>query len=133
MNQWANITRRNKSKMLKVAKMATTAMADRIFRVSPVDTGLFKNNWKVGMNSPDTATTRYVAKTGHGRPAGAAFLRFKKIVQTMRLGDTLYFTNPLHYGWALEYGHSNQAPAGMVRVTVADWQGAVNRAARVVK
>lgn len=36
-------------------------------------------------------------------------------VQPLKLGDTAYLVNNLPYAVPLEYGHSSQAPAGMVR------------------
>jgi hypothetical protein len=38
--------------------------------------------------------------------------------------------NNLPYGIALEYGHSKQAPSGMIRVTLARFQQIVDEAIR---
>ncbi|NTX09022.1 hypothetical protein, partial [Myxococcus sp. CA040A] len=40
-------------------------------------------------------------------------------LEDSKLGDTVYVTNNLPYARRLEFGHSAQAPRGMVRVTVA--------------
>jgi hypothetical protein len=40
------------------------------------------------------------------------------VLEVFRVGQsTIYFTNNLPYAQALENGHSNQAPGGMVGLT----------------
>ena len=51
-------------------------------------------------------------------------------VHPLKLGDTAYLVNNLPYAVPLEYGHSSQAPAGMVRVTIAEFQQIVEAAVR---
>ena len=90
-------------------------MAKKIIRLSPVDTGRFKENWLTAIGE---------ANTSIDLPSGAGLT---PIVKLLRLGDTIFFTNSLPYAFRLEFGWSNQAPRGMVRITVADWQGIVDR------
>jgi hypothetical protein len=47
-----------------------------------------------------------------------------------KAGDTAYITNSLPYAIPLEFGHSQQAPGGMVRITVARFQQIVLEAIR---
>ena len=56
----------------------------------------------------------------------AAFLAVKA-------GGVEYITNNLPYAERLEYGYSQQAPAGMVRVTAARFRELLARAARGVR
>lgn len=44
------------------------------------------------------------------------------------VGEVFYFTNPAPYARRVEFGWSSQAPAGMVRVTVAEFQNIVRAA-----
>ena len=43
----------------------------------------------------------------------------------MVAGDVIYLTNNLPYAVPLEEGYSKQAPAGMVALTVQDFQSVV--------
>lgn len=84
---------------------------------SPVDTGRFKSNWIVGYGTPDRTVTDDTDKGGSetvGKIAAG--------IQGMRIVDgvSIYCTNSLSYSLALEYGSSQQAPAGMVRTTLAE-------------
>ncbi|MNT90915.1 hypothetical protein D3C72_2319290 [compost metagenome] len=46
------------------------------------------------------------------------------------VGQMAYLINNLPYAIPLEFGHSNQAPNGMVRVTIARFQQIVEQAIR---
>jgi hypothetical protein len=43
-------------------------------------------------------------------------------IGSWRWGEIIYLTNSLPYARRLEYGWSKQAPAGMVRITVANFE-----------
>ncbi|MDH4432935.1 hypothetical protein QEP21_21635, partial [Pseudomonas shirazica] len=51
-------------------------------------------------------------------------------VAALTIGQTAYIVNNLIYAVPLEYGHSTQAPKGMVRVTLDRFQGIVDEAIR---
>ena len=73
---------------------------------TPVKTGRARGNWNVSVSSIDRSVD--LNKKGYKSP-------------TQRKGDGLktnYIVNSLPYIRRLEYGHSKQAPNGMVRVTV---------------
>nr|WP_188117429.1 hypothetical protein [Pseudomonas lundensis] len=87
--------------------------------------GRFRGNWMFNIGTPDSATTEEVDPNGvksMARIVGGA-IEFKA-------GDTCFITNSLGYAIPLEFGHSNQAPGGMVRVTVACFQQIVLEAIR---
>ncbi len=83
--------------------------------------GNFKGNWFYAANAPTTATHDGVGITTindlPGTPAGAAGLKH-------------YISNSLPYAQALEYGHSSQAPAGIVAVTAVELTSIAERVAR---
>ena len=118
-DQWSRISESNKNKLLGTAKKTIKTMGKRILRISPVDTGLFKESWRTAINIPDLSITG----------PGAGLLPTLKL---LRFGDVLFFTNNQPYALRLEFGHSNQAPLGMVRVTGADFQGVVNRSIKII-
>ncbi len=82
---------------------------------SPVDTGRFRANWVMGVGAINRATSPALDKSG-----GVAISRIAEQMQTQPEGAVFYITNSLPYAKALEYGHSDQAPAGMVRLTVVE-------------
>ncbi|EHN8864210.1 hypothetical protein I4B32_000959 [Enterobacter hormaechei] len=79
--------------------------------------GRFKNNWYVGLDSQPTATNDTPDASGQGsNTRGLAVLEVFRVGQV----NSIYFTNNLPYAQALENGHSNQAPGGMVGLTALD-------------
>ena len=79
--------------------------------------GRFKNNWYVGLDSQPTATNDTPDASGQGSNSrGLAVLEVFRVGQV----NSIYFTNNLPYAQALENGHSNQAPGGMVGLTALD-------------
>ncbi|MQU27280.1 hypothetical protein GHO29_12365 [Pseudomonas helleri] len=87
--------------------------------------GRFRGNWMFSIGAPDSATTEDIDPSGAKSTARitAGTIEFKA-------GDTCYITNSLGYAIPLEFGHSTQAPGGMVRVTVARFQQIVLEAIR---
>ena len=79
--------------------------------------GRFKNNWYVGFDSQPTETNDTPDASGQGSNS-----RGLAVLEVFRVGQvsSIYFTNNLPYAKALENGHSNQAPGGMVGLTALD-------------
>lgn len=99
-----------------VRALALTGMT-RLIEKTPVDTGRAKNNWNLAKGAPDTDNLPAgdYPQTGSVALAQAAGEAGKLVA-----GDTLYMTNGLEYIPPLEDGHSKQAPAGMIGLTVAE-------------
>jgi len=114
-SQWTRIADSQKSKLLRVAKNSFSFAGKKIIRLSPVDTGRFKENWLTAIGQ---------ANTSIDLPSGFGLT---PTVKLLRPGDTIFFTNSLPYAFRLEFGWSGQAPLGMVRITIVDWQGIVDR------
>jgi hypothetical protein len=120
-------------------KVALTLLV-AIVRRSPVDTGRFRGNWAVQV---DLAPVQSIANDKSGRATIAAgeseLARFK-------VGDSIYLLNHLPYSHVIEYGeygagqyatskttrdgYSVQAPRGVVRITVQEFEQYVRNAAR---
>lgn len=77
---------------------------------TPVDEGVARGNWNTDLNKTDMSTNES-AKANDGITSGT-----NKIKQ-FKLGQTIYFTNALPYIIPLEFGHSDKAPNGMMRLT----------------
>lgn len=91
--------------------------------------GRFRANWFVTIGSPATGTTEHVDPSGSIAisNASAALAGFKA-------GPSIYIVQNLPYGPRLEYeGWSKQAPAGMVRITLAEIDGIVQQSVQSVQ
>ena len=124
-NQWDSIALRNINRLTKTGQESFVAATQSVSFKSPVDKGTFKNNWFTEINGISTKITANTDVSGSERlnEALAESLRIK-------IGDSISFVNNLPYAIKLEYGHSLQAPQGMVRITAANWNGIVAKAAR---
>lgn len=112
---------RSNQKMETVIKSSLIRVGSSIVVKSPVDTGRFKNNWLSAYGTINTTVTQSVDPSG-----SAAIGRLTEKAAGVKVGETFYFTNSLPYAERLEYeGWSEQAKAGMVRVSVASWESIV--------
>lgn len=107
-----------------VQKIAMEAFKRVILR-TPVDTGRARANWGVMVGSPYAGATDAVDKTG-----AATMAAMMAAVRAWNGQGTVYMCNNLQYSIPLEYGHSKQAPGGMVRVTIAEMGGAAVQVAK---
>lgn len=82
---------------------------------SPVDTGRYRANWQVTENNPPLYSLNKYDKHGdktiaEGKRAIYSILRGGGAVRS------IYFSNMLIYANVLEYGHSRQAPEGVLGI-----------------
>lgn len=87
--------------------------------------GRFRANWQVSIGRPAAGALDLKDRTG-----SATIIKGAEVIQNVRADETLWFVNSLPYARALEFGWSKQAPAGMVRVTIAEFQSIVGNAAK---
>lgn len=87
--------------------------------------GRFRGNWQFSIDTPADGELDTIDPSGN---ATLAALRAQ--VSGLTIGQTAYIVNNLPYAIPLEYGHSKQAPHGMVRVTLANFQRIVDEAIR---
>ena len=107
-----------------VVRRVALDLFTRVVRRSPVDTGRFRANWQTSVGAINTTTSEATDKSG-----STSVARAQAVVGSAHAGDRIFLANSLPYARRLEYGHSKQAPAGMVRVTLQEYQGIVERAA----
>lgn len=86
--------------------------------------GRFRGNWQVTLNDPAADPIATIDPSGQMTLALGS-----DALKAVQVGITIYLVNCLPYAERLENGWSKQAPAGMVRVTVADFDGIVTDAA----
>jgi hypothetical protein len=97
--------------------------------VGDIGGGRFRNNWNIGNGSIDFSTTKEVAPNITQSKSAASIFSIKAN------GQIIYLTNSLHYAYRIEYeGWSRtKAPAGVVRVTIAEMASILRGAAFDVK
>ncbi|RZL39229.1 MAG: HK97 gp10 family phage protein [Rubrivivax sp.] len=103
-----------------VARKVMLDVFNNVLARSPVDLGTFRSNWVAGLGAPVKTTTESTDQSNGAREAVKA--------ATFGIGGVIYFTNSLPYAIRLENGWSKQAPAGMVKLALADADRAVKRA-----
>lgn len=128
VSQWGKIAVRNTQRLNKAGRESFIAATQSVMFKSPVDKGTFKNNWFTEINGISSKTTDGVDKSGQARLDDAVSNCMK-----IKAGDYISFVNSLPYAIPLEYGHSEQAPNGMIRLTAAEWPSIVAEVVKGVK
>ncbi|QDP67051.1 MAG: hypothetical protein Unbinned4497contig1000_25 [Prokaryotic dsDNA virus sp.] len=83
---------------------------------SPVDTGRFRGNWIVSVDSPNLTETQQTDVNG-----SATINKGMAAVEAFDINNSrIYIQNNLPYGNRLENGWSKQAPNGMVALTLSE-------------
>lgn len=101
----------------RAVRLIGTAVLLGVVEKTPVDTGRARANWQVELNAVNAATTEDTDPGG-----GQALAAGLSALAQFRPGDTVYISNHLVYIVPLENGHSQQAPQGMVALTIAEVQ-----------
>lgn len=112
----------------KVMRQVSIKLFSAIIKASPVDTGRFRMNWMVSGGTPASRVTDTTDKSGNIAIGNATSF-------VLKAPDWREFTltNNLPYAQRLEYGWSQQAPAGVVRTNVSRFQQLINEEANKVK
>ena len=113
-NSIADWINRADSNVSEVVSGTVIKAANAIVDLSPVDTGRFKANWQITANSPAAQSLNDYDKTGGDTKRYLA--RQARAVANSPATKVIYITNRLDYASDLEYGASQQAPAGVLGV-----------------
>lgn len=81
---------------------------------TPVDTGLARGSWWPSKVEPVLGGEQRYDKDG-----SAVIRDIQAVCMSAKLTDVLFMMNNVEYIGELEYGWSDQAPEGMVRINVA--------------
>jgi hypothetical protein len=118
-DQLEAFARVGKERMDTVFRKVVIDIAKSVITESPVDTGRFRGNWMLGVGDMNSAVDWDIRDlTGDGTIQRI----MAQVGAEVSAGKIAYITNSLPYAIPLEYGHSSQAPQGMVRLTVAAWE-----------
>ena len=112
----------------KVMRQVSIKLFSAIIKASPVDTGRFRMNWMASGSAPASGITDGTDKSGNTATGNATSF-------VLKAADWHEFTltNNLPYAQRLEYGWSQQAPQGFVRVNVSRFQQLITEEANNVK
>ena len=95
--------------------------------------GRFRANWMFGIDQQNTTTTEETDKSGR-QTLGRITAQVRASVVGDAARGVFWISNSLPYGHRLEFeGWSKQAPAGMVRITLAELPGAVDAYVRTLQ
>lgn len=125
INGWIEET---EEKIDDILQTIVLKIGNSVVTLSPVDTGRFKGNWQLAIDSTTSASLLREDPEGYATLADMA-----RTVNSFTAGQIAYIQNHVLYGYDLEYGSSKQAPDGVVRVTEARFLSIVNEAALLHK
>lgn len=106
----------------------------KIVKHTPADTGRARASWTIAPNEPNRSVAGH---EGHERLQGpapsaaagdAAVKASSQALASLKPYEPVWISNNLPYIEALEKGHSQQAPAGMVAVSLAETEAELDKA-----
>lgn len=107
-----------------IRKIALDVFTEVVLK-TPVDEGTARGNWLVAIGEIPTGTIEFDDPTGT-----ATISKIQAETMKLQAGEVIYLTNSLPYILRLENGWSQQAPQGMVKLTVQRWRPIVDAVAR---
>ena len=111
----------------KVFRGSSISLFSNIIKRTPVKTGRLRGNWQTDINQPSVGT---LDRNGATPAISEAVSKVNKAT----LDDSIFLVNNLPYANAIENGSSTtQAPEGMVKVSIAEFQREVDKQARQLK
>lgn len=111
----------------RVLQGVVKEVGERLVERTPVDAGEARSNWQASVNTPQAVHTPDLDPSGQGAIADIA-----RTARAAKMGDAVYVLNPAPHIKSLEDGHSKQAPAGMVAVTITEGRQIIDEVARKV-
>ena len=115
-----NVDRKGTKEIRGVGLQALTLV---MFK-SPVDEGVFRANWKIGIDSIDKGFD-----IGNKNAQGA-MSEGKRRLGSLQSGSKINVSNALPYAMRLEFGYSAQASSGIVRpvlIELVSWLKTKNK------
>lgn len=93
-----------------------------VILASPVDTGRFRANWQASNERPASGEVNDFADPVN---------KVATYINGAPFANEFTLANNLPYAYKLEFGYSDQAPQGMVRINVARFQSILDEQARI--
>lgn len=121
----------------KFLRQLSSALQLEIIKGTPVDTGFARANWFATISGATPGEPEMVSNPNYGGTTKSGMKDDRKEIPSVatmqaetqalsavelsraKIGDIVHLANNCEYIEALEYGHSQQAPEGMVRIAIA--------------
>lgn len=112
---------------------AAFAAYSAIIIASPVDTGHFRHNWQVGLNSRPAGIKEGTDRSGQKNISQnrSGFANYQ--MGTGTRANIIFFTNNVPYALKLNEGHSQQAPSGFVQRALRAGINAIGTTGKIFK
>jgi len=109
---------KTEKRMEAVMRASVQELVSRCQARIPVDTGFARASIQASLSDMPQ-----VIPGSRGQPGGsyAPTNAVPVVIAQMKLGDTIHIGWTASYVIYLEYGHSQQAPSGFVRVSALEW------------
>ena len=120
---WTNKTN---DALLALFRESVIEIGTRLISRTPIKTGRAQGSWESTINAPASGEAPH-------RDPDAAIAELHEMAARLTLGDVANIFSTLNYMPELEYGRSQQAPAGMVRITAAEWGQILSEAREKVR
>lgn len=121
---------KTEKRMEAVMRASVQELVSRCQDRIPVDTGFARASIQASLDAfPE------VVSDSRGEPGGsyAPTNAVPVVIAQMKLGDTIHVGWTASYVIYLEYGHSQQAPSGFVRVSALEWPQIVSKISRTAE
>lgn len=106
-----------------VIRKVSLDIFSRVIMKTPVKSGRARGSWLCAIGSIPSGNIELNDKDGT-----ATIARVAATALNLKAGDIIYLISPLSYINRLEHGWSQQAPAGMVKLSVLEYGAVVARA-----
>ena len=103
----------------------------RVVKGSPVDTGRFKGAWLVGSGAMPSFVMGRTDKSPGGSINSMTQIELNGVLK-QPVDQPFWLANNLPYAVRLEYGYSQQAPSGMVRIAVREYEQIIRAAVAAI-
>lgn len=116
-DQIAAFADKAEAKMDLAVRKISLELFSRVILKTPVDTGRARGNWQVAVGNVPSGTLELEDKSGSATISAAT-----ASAAGLRAGDVIFLVNNLPYIRRLEDGYSKKAPAGMVGLSIQEFQ-----------
>lgn len=119
-----NIQQKLEKRVLDIQKRVAKDTLRKLVERTPVDTGCARGNWTVSVGEPSDAYDK--TATSETRSAETVIAEGEAVIEQATFGTPIHIQNNAPYILALEYGWSDQAPTGFIRLTQAEIQASLD-------
>ena len=112
----------------KMMRKATVEVFTRVLMRSPVDLGRFRGNWQLSVGSPiETEIESFFGGAAGSGPDADEFAKLNPVLSELNrdADQQVWLTNNVPYAEVLEDGSSQQAPQGIVSISVMETEAAL--------